>query len=222
MALPLVPGVVKTTLTWKVGSDTSAQNVLHFRYTGGATGADLAAGATTIAAGLAGLAALAAVMGTHVTLESITLTDLASMAEPHGEADIGLVGTETGEPLPSGSAVLMNFLIARRYRGGKPRAYLPFGTALDLNASNKFISASLTNFLDAYGNLNTTITDDSGPVGITNQCNVGYFSGYTLGPAQPGGFRKKIPTPLGAPHNDLITGFVPSQNVGSQRRRNRS
>jgi hypothetical protein len=222
VALPAVANVVRVVLTWAVGADLTAENVLHFRYSGSASGADLASGAASIGTAIFGNSAIAGAMGTHVTCESITLTDLGSMAEPHGEAVVGLPGTRTGAPLPSGAAFLVNLAIARRSRGGKGRSYMPFLTATDLDASNHFNSGGLADGTNGYLNLIESITSDSGPVGITVQCVIGYFSGYTLGPAAPGGFRKKIPTPLGAPHNDAVTSFTASARVGSQRRRNRS
>lgn len=213
---------MRCAIGWKVGADLAAENVLHFRYTGGATGADLAAGAGTIADAIAADSTLHAICGTHVAFESVTLTDLASMAAPSGEGFGSGVGTRTGTPLPSGAAALVNLQIARRYKGGKPRSYMPWLTSADLDTSNHFTTGAAASVVTAYGNMITDITGNSGPVGITAQCNIGFFSGYTLGPAQPGGFRKKIPTPLGTPHNDLITGVMMSLNVGSQRRRNRA
>jgi hypothetical protein len=222
VALPSVPGVVRVQLGWKVGADLKAENVLHFRYTGSNSAASLQTGAQDIATAIAADASVLSVMGSHVTFESCTLTDLSSMAEPHGVGAAAGVGTRSGAALPSGAAALVNLLIPRRYKGGKPRSYMPWLTATDLDTNNRFLSASATACTAGYAALTSDITTDSGPVAITSQVNVGYFSGYTLGPAQPGGFRKKIPTPLVTPHVDTVTSTVTSLNVGSQRRRNRA
>lgn len=222
MALPLVPNVYRCAIGWKVGADTVAENILHFNGAGGASGADLATSASNIAAALAADAPFVGAFGPHVTFESITLTDLGSVAEASGEGFATGVGTRTGSPLSSGACALIRLGISRRYKGGKPRSYMPWGTSADLDAVNHWSSGAITAFDTAYASMITYIETFSGTAALSAQINLGYFSGYTLGPAQPGGFRKKIPTPLGAPHKDVITSVSASPNVGSQRRRNRA
>ncbi len=111
--------------------------------------------------------------------------------------------------------------IARRYRGGKPRIYTPYLTQSDLANRSQWATASTTALTTAWLAFITAIkTHALGSATVTGQVNVGYFSGYTLGPAGPGGYRTKIPTPLGTPHVDVITGTTTNLKPASQRRRN--
>ncbi|MGO9977445.1 MAG: hypothetical protein ACLP01_32535 [Solirubrobacteraceae bacterium] len=62
----------------------------------------------------------------------IVVTDLTSRTSARGIAESRQVGTRPGLPNGAAVAALVNFKVARRYRGGKPRLYVPFFVASDL------------------------------------------------------------------------------------------
>jgi hypothetical protein len=221
MSLPTVADVVKIQLQWTVYGDPLATTTLYWGYSGGPpSSADCATLAAAIAAAAtSGFESLAHV---NIALDAVQVTDLSSMSGGVNGAVATFTGSRSGGQLAPGSAVVANYGIARRYRGGKPRSYFPFGTSTDLSTAGLFdigfvgdVLAGLTTFVGAVNGAS------AGSTTLTSQRNIGYYSGYTLGPASAGGYRKKIPTPLGVPHNDAILSRAASIFVGSQRRRNR-
>lgn len=218
-SLPAVPNVAKVVFQWSDGADFNAQNVMHFHYTGSPTSANLITAVTAMDTFIA--ANIAPYIGTHLHYLSTTITDLSTMAQPHAVAGTSTVGTRAGTAVPSAACALQRGTIPRRYKGGKPRVYLPFGTSSDLTTSNEWSGAALTDFTTGFNVLLNAATAHSAPLNFDHSVNIGYYSGYTLGPAQPGGFRKKVPTPLGAPNVDTITVWTSIPRVASQRRRNK-
>jgi hypothetical protein len=85
-------------------------------------------------------------MPTTSFLEQITYEDLssssgASLTFP----GLHLAGTNAGTPLPANNAVLVSHKIARRYRGGHPRHYMPFGQNTDTSDSQHWTNTFITN-----------------------------------------------------------------------------
>lgn len=220
-SLPVVPGVIQVGVGWTVGEDTVAETVLKFSGAGTPTSADLAAAATSMSAGIVE-SGIETVFGPHVSQTFVKVSSLATMDSSVGEAVGLLVGTRTGGPLSSGTCALINLAIEGRYRGGKPRSYMPWGTATDLTAGNLWNTGAIGDFQTAYGTMINAIISNPGPISGIVHCAVNRISGYTLGPAQPGGFRKKIGAPRIPPKVQPILSNIPSQHVGSQRRRNRA
>ena len=218
--LPPVPGVLKADVHFSVGSDLAALIRLKFTYTGGPpTSAQMNSLATSVRT--AWTNRLQNLTGTNINLTSVVTQDLASNTGAQGVDSTVVAGTYAGSVLPAGTAVLINHSIARRYRGGKPRTYLPAGSAAALSGPSNW-TATFQNGVTANFNLWMGDIVATAGIGITVQAhvNVSYFTGYTLGPAQPGGFRKKIPSLRGAPLVDIITTSNANSKPGSQRRRN--
>src|SRR5215469_2928976 len=124
-ALPNVPSTLKMILTWTVGSDTDVVCRAYYQYSGAApTSAQLATLAGHLESNYAtNLAPLADV---DTTLTNTELIDLTSPTSGVGNFASSVVGTRSGGILSAQAAAMLNFKIARRYRGGKPRVYLPF------------------------------------------------------------------------------------------------
>ena len=193
---------------------------LRFSYTGGPpTAANCNGIATSVRT--AWTNRLQNLTGTNINLTSVVVTDVASNTGAQGVDSTVVSGTYAGAPLAAGTAVLINHVIARRYRGGKPRTYLPAGSAAALSGPSDWTTA-FANGLTANWNLFISDIIATGGAGITivDYRNIGFYSGYTLGPAQPGGFRKKIATPRAAPVQDVISTSNVNLKPASQRRRN--
>lgn len=221
-ALPSVANAIKARIQWFAGGDDFAMSNLHFKYSGGPPAtADLVSIANGILA--AATTHIAPLQDADTGANLVLLTDLSSptgaqstsTGAPYG-------GTRTGGVLPASACAVVSGKIARRYRGGKPRTYLPAGTATDLAASKVWESAFVTAVeTDWTAFISACLALSSGGTSLTNQINVSYYEGYTLGPASAGGFRKKIATPRAVPVVDVITSSKVLPTVGSQRRRNR-
>lgn len=218
-ALPAIPNVVKVQFGWNDGSDTHATNVMHYRYSGGPPNAT---DATTIAAGL-----FNAMAGCHnswppgTLLELCTVTDLASATGAQGAHSGAQDGTSSGVPLAAGSAVLVTYVIGRRYRGGKPRSYFPWGDAASLsgrqNWSAGYVSQVSANLTAAFAAM---LGVTGGSTVLTQHVNVSYYQGFVVVTDPITGRAKNVSKPRATPLVDTIGSFKIGPTVASQRRRN--
>lgn len=222
---PLVPqpNVFRVRQKFLVGADSGVKTAQHFAFTGPSpSNADCAA----IAQSINGFAAahLAPLLSTGNNLIGTEVADLSSLTAGFGEYDLATDGAISGAQVPAGTCALMSMKIARKYRGGKPRCYWPFGGAASLVNATGWTSAFVTlmegnmaAYLAAVKSLYA-----SGQT-ITNLVNVSYYSGFTVfpNPIVPGRRSRNIPTPRTvAIAPDIVTSFVFQQQCASQRRRN--
>lgn len=205
--LPPAGPVVRVDLNIEPGGDANALCRLHFSYTGGPPStSDLNSLATTIRGAFN--TNLKAFFDTSTALEHVQVVDLSSSTGAGGIDTTAVTGTRAGSLLPGGSAVLINHRIARRYRGGKPRTYLPAFTASDVTNRQGWLSASVTALQTGWNNFIAAINGVTvGSTVISGFVNVSYYSAKAL---------------RTTPHIDAITASVVSFNPASQRRRNRS
>jgi hypothetical protein len=74
------------------------------------------------------------------------------------------------------SACLVNHTIARRYKGGKPRNYLPLGTSTQLNNPVSWQTTFTTAVTVAFGTFKVQVTTNPAGTGtVDNLVNVSYF-----------------------------------------------
>lgn len=220
-ALPPVPGVLRVDFNLAIGGLATALVRTHWAYVGGPpSAADCVSIANSIQA------AYAAHILPHSTqqggIESVTVVDLNTLTGAQGTSTTGFqVGAGGTGQISRGTSVLLNYHVARRYRGGKPRSYWPWGAASDINALGDWGNPSPANWLAGYTAFASAVAAvTAGTTNVGTQRNVSYFSGYTLGPAQPGGFRKKqLALRAGGPLQEPITGVTVAFKPGTQRRR---
>jgi len=208
-ALPNIPNVIKAQVHYQVGSDTTAMTVHHFRYSG--TPPDSSSCLLLAQEILSKAVPLAAHMDTSSGLTAVTVTDLSTNLGGQNTFTGTTMGTASGGTLSAGTAFLCNLQIARRYRGGKPRNYFPFGTTLNLSGRTQWIGAfhdSVQTDLVAF--FNSCVGLSGGGTSLIAHCSVGYHDKNA-----PGGI-------LSSPHVDTITGYKCSMHVASQRRRNQT
>lgn len=217
--LPPVANVLRMQFKHTYGADTDVLNRLYFQWAGTApTNTALSAIASTI--GTAWGTNLKARAISTVTLTEIILEDLTSSSGALGSASPNIAGTNGGGTLPLGVCALVNFGIQRRYRGGKPRVYLPYGTESDLSNGRAWNSTFLTNMLTNWNSWITAIlAASSGGTTISEQVNVSYYSGFTV--YNPGGGKraKNIPTLRASPIVDAIATTSVNTVPANQRRR---
>lgn len=203
--LPPVANCLKVQLGWDADNDANAMTVLHFRYTGGPPSS---AQCTSMAAAFAAAqgARFAALLNTQSATGECTVTDLSSSTSGQGSASAVVAGTRAGSELSAGTAALVNLHIARRYRGGKGRSYLPLGVAGDIT-TGRWASAFETAVFNAY----TDFQSDALGVGVGCTIASPCLASYRLN---------------NAPRNPGVTEDVLSWTtqplVASQRRRNRN
>lgn len=220
-ALPPAPNVLKCSLNYNTQGSLKAGNRLFFEYSGGPPSV---ANCNTIATGISTAFStdLAALMGPQIGLVEITVTDLTSDTSAEGSWTGSIPGTRSGEIVDLDTAVLQNFTIARRYRGGKPRTYWPFGCSADLNSDrNTWTSGYLSAHASGWAAfLAAVLAITGGGCTITNHVNVSYYSGFASVENPVTKRWRNIPTPrTGDAVVDGITGTTVSETIGVQKRR---
>lgn len=205
--LPPVTDVIKASLNWQLDDNLTAESILHFQYSGGAPsssdcsalGADIQASAVTN---------LKALLSTVNKIGPCVVLDLGSSTGAQGLGGTATAGTRSGNGNPASTSVVMGHHIARRYRGGKPRTYLPILNSADLASTGTWQSSVLTTVgTDWAAFITTALAATSGSTTLTNFVNVSYFHGGTL---------------RTTPVVDTISASTPRPRIGTQRRRNKT
>lgn len=220
-ALAPVQGGIKLVLGFTIGIDTTTGTHFYFSTDAGAANASQLNQLTEAAA---------SGWNTHMTpecpgqiiLTSVTGTDLSSPTGAVDEVFPNYPGSRAGSPLAANACVLINYQVARRYRGGKPRNYAPGGTSGDLANLQTWAAAFQSSYTTAWRNMTNEILAAlraSFPGG--RQVNISYYSGHQWLPDQHGNYHY-VPTPRPTPVLDTIGPGTASLTVGSQRRRLRS
>jgi hypothetical protein len=217
--LPSPGNVLKIDLLWSDSADNNISTRLFFKYTGGApAAADCVTIATT--AGTEAYSYLGGLISTFVTMLGATCQDLSSDTGNEGVYSDSHAGGRTGEPLPAGVAFLVNYGIGRHYRGGKPRSYFPFGTAVDLATAQTWdstILASVNSDMQPFSqHISGTV---AGSTTVGPQCNVSYYQGFTSVENPLTHRWRNVPTLRSSPVVDTITSWSGNEKPGSQRRR---
>jgi hypothetical protein len=156
-----------------------------------------------------------------VSLVEVDVQDLASATGASGNHVATTAGTRSGTRNAAGVAVLLNYHIARRYRGGKPRVYLPALDATDLTDEQTWNPGQLANVVTEWNAVIAGIIAApwSGAT-ITGHVNVSYYSGFASVQNPVTHRWKNISTPRAVPLIDAVTAVTGNPRPGSQRRRN--
>ena len=219
--LPAVPGVLKIDISYLVGVDATALNRLFWTYTGGPPSNDdcnLLAEHVCTAWG----DQLQGMFSETTVQESANVVDLTTDMSSEGTYVVSQSGTRGGDDITGGAAALIGYTIGRRYRGGKPRTYLPAGTATDLTNRQAWTSGFVDEMNAAFPLFITEVS--AGAVGTTafgHQVQVSYYSGTsaTPSPTNPDRYVNR-PILRAEPRVDPITFAACRPHVASQRRRN--
>lgn len=218
-ALPPVPLTVRLQLKHTFGGDTDLMFRIYVSYTGSApTDAECTTFAGAVAS--AWSAHLASQICGNVDLVEVVAEDLSS-------ASAG-VGLWTGSDASSGgvwdgalsTASLINFQIARRYRGGKPRVYLPPMGSAALTSPKLWNSTYQGNMTTGFTAFITAILAAGwSGAGTLTQVNVSYYSGFTVF-MTPSGRARNIPKlRTGGPVTDPVVGIACNAVPASVRKR---
>lgn len=217
-ALPNVPNVVKTDLQWSLPGVPLIRTRNYFRYSGGPP---TATDATALAADIYSAMSSHADLWTDAySLAGVEVTDLSSAQGGQGVHAQSTVGTRGTTDLPASAAVLVNHVISRRYRGGKPRSYYPWFTQADISTPTSWVPAALTEVDSAlsafYG---AVIGAISGSTTLTDHVSVSYYSGFTVQTSPSTGRAKNVSKLRTTPAVDVIESFAAAARIGNQRRR---
>jgi hypothetical protein len=155
-----------------------------------------------------------------VSLVEVDVLDIATRTGLSAQSAAIHAGTRSGAVLPQDVAFNVEWGIARRYRGGKPRMYWPMGTQPDLVDTAHWLSTFVTTVGTDVTAFFTAINALSiGGLGALQHVNLSYYEGFhnvtdTSGRTYP---RPLYRTP-NAVHDD-VKSYIPKALVSSQRRR---
>jgi hypothetical protein len=217
-ALPSVPKVLRFNVAFDLGEDLHAQCRFFKQYTGTAPAA---ADLTTLAAAERGLfnGNLAQLLATGLHSPSVTITDLSSPTSPVVTDSTNEPGSRGSGALPADICLLDSLQIARRYRGGHPRIYWPFGVQNDLadvqTWSDAFLAEAGGELSDYNGGIEAAVW--AGGVSLI-PVNVSYYEFFTVHTGTTGRARN-ISTPRAVPLVDRVTVGLLRKGLASQRRR---
>lgn len=219
-ALPLINNVVRSTLYWSDSSDINVTTTLFWRYTGGPPNA---AACNALAVDLADAVNVENTLWHEdTTFLGTKITDLSSVSGGVGTATVAQNGLITAPPLAGGTAVVVNYLINRRYRGGKPRSYFPWLSSGSLVNRQQWGSADIGNVLTGVEAIVSAFTGaTSGGCTISSHANVSYYEGFTVVTNPVTGRARNVPKLRLSPQVDDIVGTTVLSRPGSQRRRNK-
>lgn len=219
-ALPSVSKVVRVDFFMTKGSDTRVRDRIFFQYSGaGPSVADMSTFLATVSSSW--LTNIGPLQDTATTLTSIQGTDLTNASAAQAINGTQRAGSRAGSGLQAGVSPIIKFKVARRYRGGHPRIYLPAGVGTDTATAQQwtstFTSLLLTNW-QAF--ITACVAGPPASFGTLSHVNVSYFAGFTNKTFPSGRIRPVASLRVGVPVVDTVVSYSINPNFGSQRRRN--
>jgi hypothetical protein len=164
---------------------------------------------------------IAPIVATTDTLTSVTVQDLSSDTGVVAETTATTAGSGSGNAMPPNIAININHVIARRYRGGKPKTFLRAGTVSDVHATlkNEWSAAFIATATTAWQAFVSDVLAASG-ANLSNIVNVSWYQGFTpvLNPVT-GRTRDVAKLRADGPITDVVTDAIVRPKFGSQRRR---
>jgi hypothetical protein len=162
---------------------------------------------------------LAALVNADWSLTEIDILDISSLTGASGQWTGNEAGSLTGGNLPSQCAINVEYDIARRYRGGKPRMFLPAPTEGQLGDVGHWSSGFVTTVSAAMDAFFTAVEALSvGAVGALAHVNLSYYSGFT-NITNSSGRTRAVPKYRAAAVLDTVESYACKVVVGSQKRR---
>jgi hypothetical protein len=130
------------------------------------------------------------------------------------------VGTASGATLPAQICTVISYRIARRYRGGHPRGYWPFGAQTGLVDAGHWTSG-YASAVDTQIAAFFTAVQAAGwaGAGTLSHVSLSYFSGFTVITSPTTGRARNVPTVRSSPLIDPVVTLKTQTSIGTQRRR---
>lgn len=218
--LPTPSGVVKASMKVLLGGLGPYGSSFAMAYTGTAPDtAQLATYAATVAAEWN--TNLAALTRSADALVEVETTDLQNPGTISGIWTGSHAGTRSGSASTAGICVSLAFSPDHRYRGSRPKAFLPMGVDTDLATLQHWGTDFLDDVQTAWAAFIAGIqsTDTSG-IDLGDQCSVSYIGPpYTIKPNSGNTRSHSVGTPLDPPRVYATLAVVAAAKVGSQRKR---
>jgi len=212
---------VRVRLIYNTYADRSAGSRFYLSYAGSAP---TAGNCATLALDIGGAWAthLAPLVNDSYGLAEVDVLDITSEMGSSGNSVVGWSGTESGTTLPDQCAVNIEYDIARRYRGGKPRMFLPPGSTSDVANPSTWSGTYVTNVNTGIVAFFAEIEALSiGAMGALAHVNLSYYKGFT-NVTNSSGRERAVPTYRSSALVDTVNGYATKPVIGSQKRRRTS
>jgi len=165
---------------------------------------------------------ISALVSTQWHLTEVDVLDIATYSGASGSWEGSNAGSNGTTPPPANCAINVEFDIARRYRGGKPRMFLPPGDISDTTDAGHWSTGFITSVNTDFAAFMAAVEAISvGAVGVLAHVNLRYYSGFKNIENSSGRMRA-VPQYLPAATLDTIQAYSAKVLVGSQRRRRAS
>jgi hypothetical protein len=152
-------------------------------------------------------------------LVEVDVLDITTLSGASGLWNGTEPGTISGTALPDQVATNIEFKIARRYRGGKPRMYVPPATNGQLANLNTWDATFVTDINTQASNFFSQIEALSvGSIGVLAHVNVSFYFGFQ-NQANSSGRERAVPKYRTTALLDTVTGYAGKALLSSQRRR---
>jgi hypothetical protein len=220
MTAPPLPDTpcIRVKLDYNLGEGGESGSRLFFKYSGGPpTATDLNTLAGDIAT--AWTAHLAPLISTQYALKEVDILDINSDSGASGVWTGSNGGSRSGNPPGWQMPFNIEYLIARRYRGGKPRMYLPAGVIADQVDPSHWDSTLTTAVGTGFAAFIAAIVGTAlSSLTVGAHVNLSYYSGFH-NVTNSSGRTRAAPTYRALAKSDVITGYLPHALISSQRRR---
>jgi len=212
---------VRVNLDYASNADTELGSRFYLSYDGSApTAANCVTLATDVAT--AWNAHCAPFIDQAYSLREVDVLDIATDSGASGSVTVDDPGTSTGSTLTSNAAFNVEFKIARRYRGGKPRMFFPPDTYPALVDMSHWSPSTVTSVNSYVGLFFAAVVGSSvGSMGTLAHVSLSFYKGFT-NITNSSGRERAVPTYRSAALLDPVTGYACKALVGSQRRRRAS
>jgi hypothetical protein len=219
--VPTPTGVVRAVMGFAPSTDANVRSRFDMSYGGGPPStSDLLNWAALVSSAFG--THLAALLTSSDALEYVEGIDLQVPGTPAGVYSTAVAGTRSGTQVPLSVTACINFTPDRRYRGSKPKIFLPFGTDSDVNNPDTWTSTFKTAVDSGWAAFIAELAGATvGSIVLGGQVCVSYYSGTEPNP-NPRGRLQRIPTPRTVPLVQPITNHGLNLIFGAQRRRLRT
>ncbi len=180
--LPPVPTVIKLEFLYQdtLGEARECANIQHIAYSGSApTEAEMATLLGLLAVQWEGTVMQR--MSHDLVLAELKGTDLSSSTSAEAAIPLAVPGANGGDYNSIASAVVISWNIARRYRGGHPRSYIPGIVTGDIVNGYQISTAAQAAFTTHANDWLTAVNGMSAPPNSPFQLvSVSYRSGHAV------------------------------------------
>jgi hypothetical protein len=157
-----------------------------------------------------------------VSLVEIDVLDIATNSGLSGNWTGTITGTNGSGPVPIQAAINVEFGISRRYRGGKPRWFLPPANNSEMNGLNRWTGGFISTVNTDVAAFFTAVEALSvGSMGTLQHVNLSYYKGFT-NITNSSGRERAVPTYRTVALHDNVTSYIGKVEMGSQKRRRTS